>query len=120
WQAGPIEPRGREGEDLAAGRGDPDGMLVLGREGPVAGDGGPAVGEDFDVRLADVDHRLDGEDHAFAHFRAFVGLAVVQDVGRVMEQPADAVATEVPDDGATLGFGISLDRLADGTGAGAG
>ena len=42
------------------------------------------------MRPAEIDHRLDGEDHAFAHFDALVGAAVVQDVRRVVEELAHA------------------------------
>ncbi|MCY1302898.1 hypothetical protein D9M70_525810 [compost metagenome] len=41
----------------------------------------------------------------------------MQDVRRVVEKLADAVAAEIAHDGATFRFGIGLDRLADGTGA---
>jgi hypothetical protein len=46
--------------------GNADGVLELGRERAVAGHGGPAVGEDLHAGFAEIDHRLDGEDHAGA------------------------------------------------------
>src|SRR3546814_4335436 len=73
---------GGEGEDLVAGGGDADGMLELGRELHVAGDGGPAVLQDLHLRAAGVDHRLDGEEHALAQLHAGAGAAVVQHAGR--------------------------------------
>ena len=41
----------------------------------------------------------------------------MQNVGRVVEQPPDAVAAEVAHHRAALGLRIGLDRLADGAGA---
>src|SRR3546814_11801417 len=52
-----VPALGGEGEDLVAGGGDADGMLELGRELHVAGDGGPAVLQDLHLRAAGVDHR---------------------------------------------------------------
>jgi hypothetical protein len=60
------------------------------------------------------------EDHAGAHLDAFIGAAVVQYVGRVVEKLADAVAAEIAHDGTALAFGVALDGRADRAGAGAG
>src|SRR3546814_602528 len=62
-----VPALGGEGEDLVAGGGDADGMLELGRELHVAGDGGPAVLQDLHLRAAGVDHRLDGEERSEEH-----------------------------------------------------
>src|SRR5262245_47664588 len=72
------------------------------------------------MRPAEVDHRLDGEDHARPHLDALAAVAVVKDVGRVVEELADAVTAEVTHDGASFGFGIGLYRSADRAGPGAG
>jgi hypothetical protein len=79
WRGSAIEPRsgvrrlvvsgGALGEDLAAVFGDADRMFELGGKRAVAGDGGPAVLEDLGRRLADVDHRLDREEHAGLQLR---------------------------------------------------
>ena len=56
---------GAEGEDFVAVVGDGEGVFPLRGQRAVAGDDGPAVAEDFEVALARVYHRLDGEGHAF-------------------------------------------------------
>src|SRR5438128_869295 len=70
-----IQPLRALRKNLAAGFGDSDRMFELGRERAVAGDGGPAVVEQFYVGAADVDHRLDGEDHARLELGAGAGAA---------------------------------------------
>src|SRR6185437_14216418 len=49
----------RGGEHLVAGLGDADRVLALRRKSAVASDRGPAVREDFYMRTAKIDHRLD-------------------------------------------------------------
>src|SRR4029078_8087351 len=44
---------------------------------------------------------------------AFARPAVMQDVGSVVEDAAEAVAAEITHHRASLGFGIGLDRVAD-------
>lgn len=44
--------------------GDQNGMFPLGGELVIFGDDGPAIGEDFEVAFAGIDHGFDGEDHA--------------------------------------------------------
>src|SRR4051794_29539049 len=88
-------------------------MFELGRERAVAGDGGPAVFEHLYVRAADVDHRLDGEDHARLELGAGAGTAGVDDLGAVVKDAADAVAAEIADDAIALAFGMALDRIGD-------
>src|SRR3546814_14099338 len=70
-------------------------MFELGGEGAVAGDGSPAVVEHLARGLADVDHRLDGEEHAGAKLGAGAGLADMDDHRSVAEIPADAAAPEM-------------------------
>lgn len=119
-QAGAVELFGGEREDLAAGVSHADRVFVLRRQRAVACHRGPAVRQDFHMRPAEVDHRLDGEDHAGPHLDALIGAAIMQDVGRVVEQLADAVAAEVAHHRAALALGIALDGRANGAGAGAG
>ncbi len=66
-----IEPAGEEVKISQPVVGHADGMLELGREFAVARHRRPAVGQDFHVRLAEVDHRLDGEQHAGFEHDAF-------------------------------------------------
>src|SRR5690606_9081379 len=87
-------------------------MFALRRQRLVARHGGPAVRQHLHRRLAQVHHRLDGEEHARLQHRAFAATAVVQDVGAVVEDPADAVAAEVADHAHALG----LDEFLDGEG----
>ena len=63
--------------------------------------------------LAQVHHRLDGEEHAGLERRALAAAAVVQDVGAVVEQLADAVAAEVADHRHAGGLDHLLDGIAD-------
>jgi hypothetical protein len=114
------EAAGRQWEDFAARGRDADGMFILGGERPVARYRRPAVGKHLHMRFAEIDHWLDGEDHAFADFRPFVRAAVMQDVRRVVEQASDAMAAEIAHHRATLRFRIGLDRRADCAGAHAG
>src|SRR5690606_30180381 len=60
------------------------------------------------------------EDHARTHFRTFIPLAIVEDVGSVVEDPTDTVAAEIAHNGTTLALGIGLDGSADRADAGAG
>src|SRR3978361_1108442 len=84
----------RQRKNLDAGRGHPDRMLELRRQRAVAGHRGPAVGQDFDMRLAEIDHWLDGEEHAGLQHHAFAGPADMDDVRLGMEHASQAVAAE--------------------------
>ena len=95
-------------------------MFELRRQRLVAGDGGPVVGEDFRLRAAKVDHRLDREEHPLFQHRALAGAAVMQDVRRGVEHPAQAVAAEIAHHRLAVRFGVRLDRVADITEGGAG
>src|SRR5436305_5591659 len=53
-----VLPARRDGEHLTALGGHPDGVLELRRERAVARHRGPAVGQHFYVRAAEIDHRL--------------------------------------------------------------
>src|SRR5690606_29417948 len=95
-------------------------MLVLRSQRAVARNGGPAIGQNLHMRLAEIDHGLDREDHAGTHFRTFIPLSIVEDVRSVVEDPTDAVAAEIAHNGTTLALGIGLDGSADRADAGAG
>src|SRR3546814_550855 len=88
-------------------------MFELGGEGAVAGDGSPAVVEHLARGLADVDHRLDGEEHAGAKLGAGAGLADMDDLRSVVEIPADAVAAEIADNAIAMALRVSLDGVRD-------
>src|SRR5579871_992259 len=90
-----VELVWRQRKDLAAGLGHANGVLELCRQRAVAGHRGPAIGQDFYVRLAEIDHRLDGEEHARMQRDAIAGPADMDDVGLVVEHAAEAVTTEV-------------------------
>src|SRR5262245_65394596 len=78
-----VEALRREREDLDPGLGHRHGVLELGGERAVAGDRGPAVGKHLHVRAAEIDHRLDREEHAGAQHHAFAWAADMYDVGLV-------------------------------------
>jgi len=108
-----VKAAGAEGEDFCACGGDADGVLELRGQFPVACDGCPAVRQDLDRRFAEIDHRLDGEEHALSQLFAFARIAVMQDVRAVVEELAETVAAKVFDNRAALRFGVSLYRVAD-------
>ncbi len=103
----------RVGEHLAALHRHAERVLELRRQRSVARHRRPAVAEDLHVRAAQVDHRLDREEHAGAQRHALAATAVVQDVGLVVEQPAEPVAAEVAHHRAALALGVGLDGGAD-------
>src|SRR5690606_12087755 len=104
---------GRGGEDFQPVLGHADRVFALRRQRFIAGHGGPAVRQHLYRRLAQIHHRLDGEEHARLQHRAFAATAVVQDVGAVVEDPADAVAAEVAHHAHALGLDELLDGEAD-------
>mmetsp|Transcript_20980 Transcript_20980/g.80928 ORF Transcript_20980/g.80928 Transcript_20980/m.80928 type:complete len:420 (+) Transcript_20980:106-1365(+) len=89
---------GRQRHDLVAAVGDEDGVLPLGRQGTVLGDDGPAIAQLADLAPAGVDHGLDREHHAGHQFIQRAGAAVVQHLGLLVEDAADAVAAELAHD----------------------
>src|SRR5258707_12910080 len=95
-------------------------MLELRRQRAVARHGGPAVGQDFYMRLAEIDHRLDGEDHAGLQRDAFAGPADMDDVRLVVEHAPEAMAAEIAHHAHALRFDKTLDGVADVAGGGAG
>src|SRR5207248_9381445 len=98
----PVESRRAFRENLAAGVGDSDRMLELGGERAVAGDRGPAVVEHLHGGAAEVDHRLDGGDHAGLELGPGARAAGVDDLGAVVEHAPDPVPAKVADDAVAL------------------
>src|SRR6185437_3383122 len=80
----------------------------------------PAIGEDLHLVAPGIDHRLDGEEHAFAQHRALARTAEMHDGRRVVEHPADAVAAEIAHHREPVAFGEALNRVADIADRGAG
>src|ERR1700692_3165119 len=110
----------RQGKNLDAGRGPPDRMLELRRQPAVARHRGPAVRQDLHMRLAEVDHRLDGEEHAGLEQHALAGPADMNDVGLVVEHPSQTMAAEIAHHAHALRLDETLDRMADVASGGAG
>src|SRR5918992_3187037 len=108
-----VQTSRRAREDFAAGLRDADGMLELGRQLPVPGDRRPTIRQYFYVRLAEVDHRFDGEKHPRLQFRPLAGDAIVQNIGPVMKYAPQAVAAKVSDHAAPLRLGVGLDGRPD-------
>ena len=106
-------PRGvrRPGaQDLRAVLGHGHGVLVVGGQAAVAGDGRPAVLEDLDLVAPRGDHGLDGQGHPRPDLRPASRRPEIRHLGLLVEGPADAVSDELADDRKAL----ALDRLLDG------
>ena len=88
-------------------------MLELRGQRPVAGHRRPAVVEHLAGIFADIDHRLDGEEHAGAQFRAGAGMAGVDHFRRVVEHLPQAMAAEIADHRIAVALGVALDRVRD-------
>src|SRR5712671_6482138 len=69
---------------------------------------------------AEIDHGLDGEQHAGPEYRALAPSSDMDDIGLVMEQPAEPMTAEVADHAHVLGFHEGLDGGPDVAGAAAG
>src|SRR5262245_31479793 len=108
-----MQARRGDGEDLAARFRDADGVLELSGELAVAGHRRPTVGQDFDVRFAQVDHRFDREQHPGFEHDAIARFAVVQDVRPIVKHASEAVTAEIADNPAALAFRVALDGGAD-------
>src|ERR1700731_2888853 len=65
------------------------------------------------MRTAKIDHRLDGEEHAWLEQHAVAAAAVMENVGFIVKEAAKAMAAKVAHDGTAFGLGIFLDRRAD-------
>src|SRR5205085_3007236 len=99
----------RQRKNLDAVLGDADRMLELRRQRTVARHRGPAVGQDFYMRLAEIDHRLDGEEHAGLQHHAFAGPADMDDVRLVVEHASQPMAAEIAHHAHALRFDKALD-----------
>src|ERR1700686_2594208 len=103
----------RERENLDAISGHADRMLELRRQRTVARHRGPAVGQDLHMRLAEIDHRLDGEEHAGFQRHAFAGPADMNDVRLIVEHAAEAMAAEIAHHAHALRLDEALNGMAD-------
>src|SRR4029077_17136789 len=65
------------------------------------------------MRPAEIDHRLDGEEHAGLEHDTLTRPPDMHDIRLVMEQPANAVAAKISHHAHVLGFHESLDRVTD-------
>src|SRR5581483_6917290 len=75
---------------------------------------------DFNAIAAEIDHRLDGKEHAGLERDAVARAPIMDDVGQRVEYPAHAVAAEIAHHRtAFLAFRKGLDRMADVAGGGA-
>src|ERR1700722_3756691 len=72
------------------------------------------------MRLAEIDHRLDGEEHAGLQRHAFAGPPDVNDIRFVMEHAAETVAAEIAYHAHALRFDEALNGMADIPGGGVG
>ena len=88
-------------------------MFELRRQAPVAGNRRPAVFQHFARSFADVDHRLDRENHAGAQFGAGAGTSDMDNLGCVVKQLAKTMAAKVAYDTVAMLFGVSLDGVAN-------
>ena len=73
----------------------------------------PSRCDQLGVAPAGVDHRLDGEGHAWLQFHAGPWAAVMQHLGLLVEYLADAVATVLPHHGVVVALGVLLDHVPD-------
>src|SRR6266542_1040283 len=100
-------------EDLGAVRGQGDGVLEVGGEGAVRRHDRPAVGQRPRGPVAHVHHGLDGHHHAPFERQALPRLAVVGDLGVLVQRPSDAMADVLPDHAEPGPFDDLLDGAAD-------
>src|SRR4051794_38136612 len=104
-----VALRQRKNLDAIGGPARPG--LELRRQRTVAGHRGPAVGQDFDVRLAEVDHRLDRKEHARFQRYALAGPANMDDVRLVVEHAPEPMAAEIAHHAHALRLDKALDRV---------
>src|SRR5690606_33151454 len=86
-----------ERESFTTVAGNANRMFILGSQRPIARNGGPAIRENFDAGLAQIDHWLDCEDHTFLHLHTIIGCTIMENVGGIVKKLAHAVAAEIPD-----------------------
>src|SRR4029077_10655743 len=76
-------------------RSDRHGVFEMRRAAAVGGHRGPLIVENPHFRPACVNHRLDGENHAFLDARAVAGLAVIRQVRLFVHFGANSMADEL-------------------------
>lgn len=102
-----------ERQDLRLAVGDEQRVFVVRRQAAVRRDHGPAVVQGTDLVPADVDHRLHGDRHVLLQTRAVAGLAVVRDLGRLVQAGADTMADILAHERIAIALGILLNGVAD-------
>ena len=105
---GRIQSAWRFGENFNTVSRYANGMFILRGKGPVAGDSGPSVAKNFHRRLAQIQHRLNGEKHAIAQNQPLAGTPVMQNVGRIVENTAKTVPAKITDNCESVNFGMLL------------
>ncbi|AEW72217.1 hypothetical protein EcWSU1_00777 [Enterobacter ludwigii] len=95
-------------------------MLVLRRQASVFGFHRPAIFHGADAVITGIDHRLDGEGHAFLQYHAAVIRIIVQNLWLFVEDTANAVAAVFTHNGETFRFNEFLDSGPNGAQANAG
>ena len=94
--------------------GHKEGVFPLGRGQFILGDDRPAVGAvDKDLPRAHIDHRLDGEHHAWDEQHSRALLAIMQHLGVVVELEAHTMAAGVAHHAEAVLVGVLLDGIAD-------
>ncbi len=88
-------------------------MFELGGKGSVARYRGPAIIQDLHLGPSGIDHGFDSEEHAGLQLRPFAGAAEMQHIGRFMEVPANAMATEIPHHAEAVLFHMHLNGVPD-------
>ena len=97
------------GQDLRAVLGDGDGVLEVGRQGAVDGSHRPVVLEEVRPKIAQGQHRLDGQAQTGLELAALATGAVVGDLRLLVHLGADAMTDELADDAVAAGLGDVLD-----------
>ncbi len=88
-------------------------MLKLCGQGFIFGHGRPVIRQYLGVRFSQIDHRLNSEKHAFFQYIACAPVAIVQNIGRRVENPTQPMAAEITYNRHPVGFDITLDGVPD-------
>src|SRR5579883_1163853 len=120
WPTAALPPRSlppsgsRPGQNPRAVVGHRDAMLEVRRVRPVPGNGGPAVIQHHRVGLPRVDHRLDGQHHAFLQPRVFIfPVDIIGHLRLLVELGADTMSYIFPNDRKSVRLHMPLDRAAN-------
>ena len=100
-------------QDLRLAIRDEQRVFVVRRQTAVRRDHGPAVVKNADFVVSGVDHRLHGNRHVLLQTRAVAGLAVVRDLGRLVQAGADTMADILAHERIAIALGILLNGVAD-------